>query len=277
MSFFRTISVLALAALTAGAAGCGKNSEDMTPAGEHLTKDSQTTEIIVLAAASLSDAFSELKEKFENSHPGVKVLYSFGGSGALQAQIEAGAKADVFVSASLKQMNALREKNLMNDRTIRNFLENKIVLVVDGESHADVSSFYDLASDKIKRLALGEFSSVPAGMYAKEILISLGILDTALPKAVFGSDVRAVLAWVESGDADAGIVYATDAMSSQKVKIAAAAPEGSCAKVIYPAGMIKDSAHAKDSLQFLEYLFASDAQKIFKKYGFDVLSAEGNN
>lgn len=275
MKIFRTLSALAFASLAALASGCDKNVDESSVKGGVSEPIEHKTEITVLAAASLSDVGAEIKEKFEKGHPEILVLYSFASSGALQAQIEAGAKADVFISASSKQMNALREKNLMLEQSIRELWENKIVLIVNADASSDVSSFGDIASSKIKRAALGEFSSVPAGIYAKEALTNLGMLDAVLPKAVFGSDVRAVLAWVESGDADAGIVYATDAMSAKKAKIIASAPEGSCAKVIYPAGIIKDSPHPKEAMLFLEYLSSSEAAEVFRKYGFDAKNSEG--
>ena len=229
---------------------------------------SKTGEITILAAASLTDVCNELKEVYEKEHPGVSLAFSFGSSGALQTQIEEGAPCDIFFSAALKQMDALKEEKLMDDDSIINLLENKIVMVVPRGSESGIASFEDAAKDKVKIIGLGEPESVPAGQYAEQVFTSLGILDEVKAKANYGQDVRTVLTWVEEDAVDCGVVYATDAYTSDKVQIAAEAPEGSCDKVIYPAGIVAASGNKEMSSEFLEFLKGDEAMKIFEDYGF---------
>ena len=228
----------------------------------------QPVELTILAAASLTDVCTELEEMYEKEHPGVELNFSFGSSGALQAQIEEGASADIFFSASTKQMDALRDEGMMKDDTITELLENKIVLIVPKGSDKDISAFEDAAGEKIGMIGLGDPESVPAGQYAEEVFTTLGISDQVRAKANYGSDVRTVLAWVESSEVDCGVVYATDAYTSDDVDIVAVAPEGSCRKVIYPVGIVKATSNEKAAEEFLSFLQSDRAMKVFEKYGF---------
>lgn len=239
--------------------GCASSSEP---------ESAEMHEITVLAAASLTDACGELESMYEQYHTNISLVFSFGSSGALQTQIEEGASADIFFSASTKQMDALKEKGLMDTDSITELLENKIVLAVPSDSGSDITSFDDVVTDKVQMIGLGEPDSVPAGQYAEEIFTSLGILENVKKKANYGTDVRTVLSWLETGDVDCGVIYATDAYSTDKVKIAAEAPEGTCRKVIYPVGITKSSENADESKQFVDFLSSDEAMTVFKKYGF---------
>lgn len=239
--------------------GCGKT------AGGSRT---EPVELTVLAAASLTDVCNEIGERYEAEHENVRLNFSYGSSGALQTQIEEGAPADVFLSAAMKQMDTLDEKGLMDSDSIVQLLENKVVLVVPADSDTDISSFKEAATDKVAMIGLGEPESVPVGQYSEEIFTSLNLLDQVRAKANYGSDVRTVLSWVETGAVDCGIVYATDAYITQQVRIVAEAPEGSCKRVIYPAGVVKDSAHAEEAAAFVEYLQTEEVLELFESYGF---------
>jgi molybdate transport system substrate-binding protein len=153
--------------------------------------------LTILAAASLTDVCDELKGIYETENPGVELVFSYGGSGALQTQIEEGAPCDVFFSAAEKQMNALKEENLIDEDSVQNLLENKIVLIVPKGSSSSISSFED-AVDKAEMIGLGEPESVPAGQYAEEVFDSLGILDDVKAKANYGQDVRTCI-WQPRG------------------------------------------------------------------------------
>ena len=159
---------------------------------------------------------------------------NYAASGTLALQIEQGAPVDVFLSAAPKQMDDLQTKGLLAEGSRRDLLRNEIVLVVPKDS-TGVTSFQDLLKPSVKHVALGEPTSVPAGQYAQQVLTKLGIAEAVNAKAVFAKDVRQVLTYVETGDADAGIVYSTDALESAKVRVAAQAPEDSHAPVIYPS------------------------------------------
>lgn len=228
----------------------------------------QSVELTVLAAASLTDVCGEIKERYEAEHDNVTLNFSFGASGALQTQIEEGAPADVFLSAAWKQMKALDEAGLMDSGSVWPLLENKIVLVVPADSDTDLSSFEEAATDKVAMIGLGEPESVPVGQYSEEVFTSLNLLDQVKAKANYGSDVRTVLSWVETGAVDCGVVYATDAYTTEQVKIVAEAPEGSCAQVIYPVGVVGASTHTQEAAAFVEYLQTQEILSLFESYGF---------
>ena len=251
-------------------AACGNSDTNTTASGGEATTAASCAkkEIVVLAAASLTDVCGELERMYEEKNKDIDLIFSYAGSGALQTQIEEGAPADLFISAAKKQMNALKDKSLMKEDTICNLLENKVVLIVPSESTLGLTSFEDVKKDDVKMIGIGELESVPAGQYAKTIFTNLGFWDVVEKKANYGTDVRTVLTWVESGEVDCGVVYATDAYTTDKVKIVAEAPEGSCDKVIYPAGVVGASKNADDATAFLNYLKSDEAMKIFEKYGF---------
>ena len=255
-------------------AGCGSNNNSTTaaPASGNTTeaaKDSgRNIELTILAAASLTDVCGELQTMYEKERPGVKLNFTFAGSGTLQTQIEEGAPADLFISAAKKQMNALKEKSLMKNDTVCNLLENKVVLIVPADSTLGLTSFEDVKKDEVTMVGLGEPESVPAGQYAKMIFTNLGFWDVVEKKVNYGADVRTVLGWVETSAVSCGVVYATDAYTTDKVKIAAEAPAGSCDPVIYPAGVVAASKNAQAAEDFLSFLKTDEAMKVFEKYGF---------
>ena len=228
----------------------------------------ECVELTVLAAASLTDVCNELKARFEAEYPNIRVTLSYGGSGALQTQIEEGAPADVFISAATKQMTALEEEGLVNSESIVQLLENKVVLIVPKESDTRVSSFEDAATDAVTMIGLGEPGSVPVGQYSEEIFTSLGILDAVKAKANYGSDVRTVLSWVETAAVDCGVVYATDAYTSEDVTIVCEAPKGSCGRVVYPVGVVKAGAHPDEAAVWVAFLQSEESMARFEEYGF---------
>lgn len=229
-----------------------------------------TTELTVSAAISLKDALDEIRSTYLAQHAGVALAINYAASGTLALQIEQGAPVDVFLSAAPKQMDDLQTKGLLAEGSRRDLLRNEIVLVVPKDS-TGVTSFQDLLKPSVKHVALGEPTSVPAGQYAQEVLTKLGIAEAVNAKAVFAKDVRQVLTYVETGDADAGIVYSTDALESAKVRVAAQAPEDSHAPVIYPVGVIKGSKNAAAAADFEAFLSGPQARAIFQKYGFSML------
>jgi molybdate transport system substrate-binding protein len=231
-------------------------------------KTTKKVTLTVSAAASLADAMTDIAEAYKKEKPNITLEFNFGSSGALQKQIEQGAAVDVFLSAATKQMDALKSENLLIDSTIKTLLYNEIVLIVPRNTTSSLTGFRGLTRKGIKTVALGEPSSVPAGQYAEQVLTYYEILDAVKKKAVYAKDVTEVLTWVESGNADAGIVYKTDAIGSDKITIIATAPAKSHSTVEYPGAVIKDTKHSKEAKAFLTYLSGSKATSIFKKYGF---------
>ena len=155
--------------------------------------------------------------------------------------------------------------------TKKDLLENKVVLIAPKNSALNIKSFTDITNSNITNVGLGEPKSVPVGQYSEEILSNLSILDTVKEKAVYGSDVRNVLSWVETGEVDCGIVYATDAQIAKNIDIIAEAPEGTHKKVIYPVAVIKSSANKEEAKKFIDYISTDKAIEAFKKYGFTVI------
>ena len=224
-------------------------------------------EITVSAAISLKDALDEIAHLYSTDHTDAEVHFNLGGSGTLQRQIEQGAPVDIFISASPKEMNSLQSQGLLLTGTRKDLVRNSVVLIVPVES-TSISGFQDLTKAGVKAVAVGEPQTVPAGKYAQEVLTHFGIYDELKPKFVLAKDVRQVLTYVETGNADAGIVYATDAKISKKVTMVATAPENSHSPVDYPAAVIKNSKNPAGAKMFLEFLGGEKARAVFQKYGF---------
>ena len=229
----------------------------------------QKTSLTVSAAISLSNALQEIKSLYQRSKPDVNITYNFGASGALEQQIEQGAPVDVFFSAAAKQMNALEQKKLLVPGTRKNLLNNRLVLITPKNGPA-LSNLSQLTDSQVKRIAVGEPKSVPAGQYDQETLKNLKIFDAVKPKLVYGNNVRQVLTYVESGNADAGLVYLTDAKQSTAVKVGAIAPDSLHSPIVYPVAVLKDSKNVATAKDFVQFLSSSQAQTVFQKDGFGI-------
>jgi molybdate transport system substrate-binding protein len=258
----RSLLIMSLATGILAMIGCSK-----------VTKPSQTTVTLTIsAAASLTEVMAEIKTLYKVEKPNVTLNYNISGSGILQKQIEQGADVDLFFSAGTKQMVALKEKGLLLDDTNINLVGNSVVLIVKNDSTLNISNFKDATDDKVLKIALGEPRTVPVGQYAEEVFTSLNIIDKVKSKAVYAKDVKEVLAWVETGNADAGVVYGTDAKTSEKVKVASIASDDLYrTPVVYPVAVIKASKNIENTKTFLKFLSSDKAKNIFIKYGFDSL------
>jgi molybdate transport system substrate-binding protein len=223
--------------------------------------------LLISAAASLKEALEEIKPLYQQSKPNVNINYNFGSSGALQQQIEQGAPADIFISAAKKQVDALEQKGLLVPGTRNIIAKNRLVLVVP-KNVVGITSFYSLKDAKVKKIAIGEPRSVPAGQYAQQVLEKLKIWSEIKSKLVFANNVRQVLASVESGNADAGLVYITDAKISDKVKVVVTADEKYHSPIIYPLAVVKRSKNIDAAKEFSQFLSSNQAKTVFKKYGF---------
>lgn len=225
------------------------------------------TQLIVSAAASLTDALKELAPLYQQTRSNVTVRYNFASSGALQQQIENGAPADVFISAAEKQMDALQQKNLLVSGSRRKLLTNRLVLVVPANT-SRVTNLKSLTNSQVKRIAIGNPRSVPAGQYAEEALTKAGLWKQLKPKYVLASNVRQVLQFVEAGNADAGLVYLTDAKTTDKVEIAQTIPASLHSPIVYPIAVLKNGRNQSAAKGFVQFLFSGSARKVFTKYGF---------
>jgi len=229
------------------------------------------TEVNLAAAASLKECLNEIIRHYQQENPGIKIIPNYEASGKLKTQIEHGAPADLFISADRDKMNLLEKKGLLQPGTRCDLLGNKVVLIVPAESGLQLRSFADLASGQFagKTVAVGDPGVVPAGRYAAEVFRHLGIADAVMPRTVFAQNVRAVLTFVAQGEAEAGVVYETDAkLMAGKVRIAAEAPEGSHSPVVFPAAVIASGAARAEGGNFLAYLKTPAAAAVFRQYGF---------
>jgi len=235
----------------------------------------EAAEVRVFAAASLTDSMKEVANAYEKES-GDKVVFNFGASSTLARQIEEGAPADIFFSADEAKMDGLESKSLIEKGSRKDRLSNTLVIVVAAEKGAAVNSPKDLATLSIKRVALGDPRAVPIGIYAREYLEKLKLWEAVRPKVVATENVRAALAAVEAGNADASIVYKTDAAISKKVIVVFEVPVEDGPKIGYPMAMLKDAREPAAAKKFFEHLSSDEAGKIFKRYGFIVIeSANG--
>jgi molybdate transport system substrate-binding protein len=234
------------------------------------TDKQKPIELSVFAAISLTDALGEIGTAF-TAESGVKVYYNFAASTTLQRQLEKGASADVFISASPRQVVALEANGLLEAESRKDLLTNRLVLVSDDTAGISVETPINLAAPEISRIAIGHPSIVPAGAYAKEALTHFGLWETLHPKLIFGADVRATLAYVTSGNVDVAIVYKTDTTLSHHIKVLYQMPAEAYTPIIYPAVVMKDSPRKQLARRFITYLQSADKCEIFEKYGFTVL------
>ncbi len=259
-----TITASIIFLMMLAAIGCGRSDSE----------SSSRTEILVSAAASLTDSLKEIELRYEKDHPDIAITFNFGSSGALQQQIEQGAPADLFLSAGKKQMKALVDNNLIDAESQTGLLRNELVVIVQSDSKVTIDSLDELAEPEFRKLAIGEPDTVPAGNYTRESLEHGKLWDRAQPKLVYAKDVRQVLTYVETGNADAGFVYKTDAMTSKKAKIAYVVDSDGHSPIEYPLGIVKATKHPKEAESFYAFLQSDDALNIFAEYGFGIPSVE---
>ena len=236
------------------------------PVVQTPVKLTEPMEINISAALGLKDALQDIQKKYEASNPNVKLVFNLGPAGVLQKQLEQGVMADIFISASPKQVNDLQNQNLVVASTRKILVSDKLVLVVPKNSQLKIEGFQDLT--RVTRFGMGEPGTVPAGQYAIELLKNIGIWEAVKDKAVQAKDVRTIIAYVETENVDAGIAFSTVAALSDKVKVVAAAPDGSHTPVTFPAVVMANSKHPQEAEAFLTYLCSPQSAAVFKKYGF---------
>lgn len=268
------LSVVAIILAAIIVAGC--TTQPAQPVITPTPTAIQQKELTVFAAASLTGVVTEIARDYELLHPGVKVVTNFDGSQALRTQIEQGASADVFLSANTKHMNALRDKGLMENSTIGLFVKNKLAVITPASNPANITTLKDLANPDI-RLVIGT-KDVPVGDYARQILTKMAN-DTAYgvsyQEAVLGNvmseetTVTAVVAKVQLGEADAGIVYESDITPDNRDKfVVIAIPDKYNVIADYPVGVLKDSTNKDEAASYIAYLKSDPGKAAFMKYGF---------
>lgn len=227
----------------------------------------QAVDLTVSAASSLTQTFKEIAQNYESRFPGVKVLLNFGASGALLQQLSKGAPVDVFASADQETMNLAEQQGLVAAGGRRDFVGNALVLIVPSDSKLNMSSLQDLAQPGIKRIAIGNPASVPAGRYARQALEAAKLWPVLQLKTINTQNVRQSLDYVARGEVDAGFVYATDAaLMKDKVRVAVQVPLEP--PIRYPIGQITGSPHSAEAKRFIDYLASPAAQAVFGRHGF---------
>jgi molybdate transport system substrate-binding protein len=224
------------------------------------------TVLTISVAASLQDALQEIELAYRQKNPGVEFRNNFGSSGTLAREIENGAPVDAFLSAGAAPMAQLEKEGLLAAGTRIDLLRNDLVLIAPRDS--TLKGFDDLRGSKIKTVALGDPASVPAGHYGQQTLHALGLTDALAGKLVLGKDVRQVLAYVETGNADAGLVYTTDAQVSGHVQVVATAPESAHDPIVYPAAVLAGSKNGDAARAFLAAIEGPAARAVFLRRGF---------
>ena len=283
-------------AIALALAGCGSSSSSASTAAASTaaaaeaaeTTAAEQSEVIVFAAASMTETLNQIKETYEAENPGVTLTFNFDSSGTLKTQIQEGADCDLFISAGQKQMNQLditassdvntEGLDFVDPDTRINLLENKVTLAVPEGNPKGIESFDQLA-DLLKNgdvlMAMGN-SDVPVGQYTQKILAYYGLDETTLAnegKITYGTNVKEVTTQISEASVDCGVIYETDAYSAGLTTVDSATPE-MCGQVIYPAAVLKTARNPDGAKKLLDYLQTDEAMKVFESVGFSAVTAE---
>ena len=278
----KLFAMLIAAAMVLGLAACAAPATEETAASEETVPEAEPVELIVFAAASMTETMNQIAEMYKTVAPNVTLTYNFDSSGTLKTQIQEGAECDLFISAGQKQMNQLditADPEVNTDKldfvlegTRVNLLENRVTLCVPEGNPKDIKSFDDLA-DKLKEgsvlMAMGN-SDVPVGQYTQKILAFYGLDEEKLAKdgvITYGTNVKEVTTQVTEASVDCGVVYCTDAFSAGLTPVDYATKE-MCGQVIYPAAVLNVSKNQEAAKEFLAYLQTDEAMKVFEAVGF---------
>jgi len=278
----KIFALLIAAVMVLSFAACAAPATEETAAPEETVPEAEPVELIVFAAASMTETMNQIAEMYKTVAPNVTLTYNFDSSGTLKTQIQEGAECDLFISAGQKQMNQLditADPEVNTDKldfvlegTRINLLENRVTLCVPEGNPKDIKSFDDLA-DKLKEgsvlMAMGN-SDVPVGQYTQKILAFYGLDEEKLAKdgvITYGTNVKEVTTQVTEASVDCGVVYCTDAFSAGLTPVDYATKE-MCGQVIYPAAVLNISGNQEAAKEFLAYLQTDEAMKVFEAVGF---------
>ncbi|MDN7242306.1 molybdate ABC transporter substrate-binding protein [Planococcus sp. N028] len=226
----------------------------------------KNNKLMVSTASSLTGVMEKAAAEFGKAEPGTELVFNYGSSSKLRSQMEQGAPVDLFLSASESDMKALTDTGLIEKDSVVPFAKNRLVLA-SADGLAGSANFEELLKTTDETIAVGEPESVPLGRYTKEALDSLGLWEALDGKLIYAKDARQVLTYVESGNAELGIVYSSDAVMSEKIAGIAEFPED-IQPVVYPGGIAADSKNREAAEAFLNFLAGPDGQKLFKEFGF---------
>jgi len=227
----------------------------------------RAADLTVSAAASLTNAFTELAKLYEGANPGSRVLLNFGASGSLLQQIARGAPVDVFATADVETMDRAQKQNLVINETRANFAANALVLIAPLDARVPLDAVTDLSRADVARIGLGIPESVPAGRYAKESLEMAGLWDGLKDKYVYGQNVRQVLDYTARGEVDAGIVYLTDA-EAMRNRLRVVSTLQTRSPILYPISVVKGGGNERAARKFVELVRSEQGLRVLQKYGF---------
>lgn len=239
-------------------------------AGCRDTHIERSITLTVSAAASLRGSLEELRPIFEREHPQVEIVFNFGSSGSLQKQIEQGVAVDLFLSAGKQQIVQLIEAQMIDGEDRVDFIENQLVVIVPSGASYVPGNVQELQHDSIRSIAVGEPDAVPLGMYTKQVLDHEQLWSKLRSKMVFAKDAAQVLTYVASGNVDAGFVYLSDGISTNKVHIAETIDSAWHDRITYSAAILSLTKHREESEQLLSFLQSKEAEEVFTQHGFQV-------
>ncbi len=228
----------------------------------------EVTTVTISAAASLTEAFSDIEEQFENENPTIDLNFNFAGSGTLRMQIEGGAPIDVFASASQSHMNLLSEQSLIEEDSRTNFAENTVVLIAPIDSELNITNPDDLMDPGIETICIGNPETAPVGKYTVEALKENGLWNTLETKTILAENVKQVLVYVERSEIDAGFVYRTDAMTAEPDTIEIKATLPTVTPISYPIAVVSTSEHKEEAQRFVDFVISDEGISILDSYGF---------
>lgn len=243
--------------------GCSSPSED-----ELFQPSTEESELFISAATSLAGVLDGVVDAFKEEQPYIEITVNYGGSGVLSQQIHQGAPVDIFLSADQMRMNLLEEQDLIRSETKTDFAENRLVLVGEKDNKIKIQSLEELPSLDTSSIAIGNPDSVPAGNYAREALISSNAWGELTDQFIFAKDVRQALAYVESGNADIGFVYYTDALKSDSTEILLEIDASLHTPISYPAAVMANSTSSIEAGEFIDFLESDTAKEILETHGF---------
>ncbi|HEX7386843.1 MAG TPA: molybdate ABC transporter substrate-binding protein [Castellaniella sp.] len=232
-----------------------------------VTTPAMAGDVLVSAAASLTNAFKDLATQYDATHPGTHVLTTFGASDVVLRQIIEGAPADIFAAADEKAMDKAAAAHAIDPASRVNFVRNEVVLIVPARDPHHIQSLADLRKPGVQRIALGNPATVPVGRYTKSALEKAGLWTAVQPREILGQNVRQVLSYVERGEVDAGFVFATDAaIMKNKVKVVQVVPTP--VPVVYPIALVQRPGRSSEAADFLHFVLSPAGQQVLQRYGF---------
>jgi molybdate transport system substrate-binding protein len=250
-------------------------NETGTPVANETSVSQQDSDTItVSAAASLTEAFTDMESKFETENPDIDVNLNFGSSGNLRKQIEGGAPADVFASADQKNMDTLANENFVDNSSREDFAKNSLVLIVPANSTLNITDVKDLTNPEVKKIGIGNPDTVPVGNYTRTALTEEGLWNQLKndKTMVLAEDVKQALTYVERGEVDAGFVYMSDALTADPGSIKIVTNVSVSTPVNYPIAIVSSSENKKDAQEFIDFVTGEEGQETLEKYGFTAVA-----